>query len=258
MILYKYLPPERIDVLQGCLIAFTPPRLFNDPFEAEPVFPSDAPEAIVLFEETRLRRAKLTKEEESALQARIDAIQNAHGLSRIELEQAASSVGVLSLSEKRDCPLMWAHYTAQHTGFVIGFDTAHPAWVASGRLNGPPGEPRKVMYSADRPNPAAMNDVTPEHIWYTKSSEWAYEHEWRVTRWISSRAVKTVKGASGDEIPLHEFPPEALRDVILGQRADESLEFMILELVTKPPYESVNVLRAELDSRRFRLNIVPR
>jgi hypothetical protein len=257
MILYKYLPPERINALQGCLIAFTPPWLFNDPFEAKPVFPSDAPAAIKLFEEARPGPAKLTREEESALQARIDAIQNRHGLSRLVWEQAARSVGVLSLSEKNDCPLMWAHYTAQHTGFVIGFDTAHPAWVASGRLNGPPGEPTKVMYSADRPNPAAMNDVTPEQIWYTKSSEWAYEREWRVTRWIS-RAVKTVKSASGDEIPLHEFPPEAIRNVTLGQRADESLEFMILELVTKPPYENVTVQRAELDSKSFRLNIVPR
>jgi len=256
VILYKYLPPERIDVLQGCLVAFTPPWLFNDPFEARPVFPPDAPAAIALYEEARPRRAKLTKEEESALQAQIDAIQKEHGLLRLTWEQAANSVGVLSLSEKCDCPLMWAHYTAQHAGFVIGFDTAHPDWVASGRLNGPPGEPRKVSYSQDRPNPADMNEVTPGDVWYTKSSEWAYEREWRVTRWIS-KARKTVESASGDEIPLYEFPPEAVREVILGQRATEFLEFMTLELVTKSPYKNVTLQRAELDSKRFRLNIVP-
>jgi hypothetical protein len=257
MILYKYVPPERVDVLQSGLIAFPPPWLFNDPFEVSPVFPSDAPEAIALFEEYRPRRATLTKEEESALQARIDAIQHAHGLRRIMLEQAARSVGVLSLSEKRDCALMWAHYSAQHAGFAIGFDTAHPAWVESGRLNGPPGEPIKVTYPADRPNPAAITDVTPEHIWYTKSNEWTYEHEWRVTRWIS-RAAKTVKNAAGDDVLLHEFPREAVREVILGQRADDLLEFEILELVTKPRYKNVTVLRAELDQRTFKLNIVPR
>ena len=113
-----------------------------------------------------------------------------------------------------------------------------------------------MIYSADRPNPAAMNDVTPEHIWYTKSSEWVYEQEWRVTRWIS-RAAKTVRSDAGDEIPLFEFLPEAVREVILGARADESLEFMILETVTKPPYENVTMLRAELDSKSFRLNLVP-
>jgi hypothetical protein len=141
MMLYKYVQPERVDALQSGLIAFTPPWLFNDPFEASPVFPSDAPEAIALFEAYRPRRATLTAEEKSALQARIDAIQRTHGLRRIMLEQAARSVGVLSLSETRDCALMWAHYTAQHTGFVIGFDTAHPAWVESGCVNGPSGGP---------------------------------------------------------------------------------------------------------------------
>lgn len=256
MILYKYLPPRRIDVLEGCLIAFPPTRLFNDPFEARPVFPSDAPEAIALFAENRLRRLKLTEKEKRALQEQIDAEQNVHGLSRITWEHAVDSVGVLSLSEKKDCPLMWAHYTAQHTGFVIGFDTEHPAWVALGRLHRPPGAPTKVIYSADRPNPTAMTDVTADHIWYTKSSEWAYEQEWRVTRWIS-RAPRTVRSATGDEIPLFEFPPEAVREVILGLRADESLELSVLETVTKPPYENVKILRAYLASKTFRLNLVP-
>jgi len=74
---------------------------------------------------------------------------------------------------------MWAHYTLQHTGFVIGFDTAHPAWTALARRLGPPGEPTRVTYSDERPRPLRITDTTPEHIWYTKSSEWGYEREWR-------------------------------------------------------------------------------
>ena len=35
--LYKYLAPERIDVLQKRRIRFTPPGAFNDPFEFRPV-----------------------------------------------------------------------------------------------------------------------------------------------------------------------------------------------------------------------------
>jgi hypothetical protein len=103
-------------------------------FEAKPVFPPDAPEAIALYEENRRRRAQLTKEEEAALQAKRAMIQNDHGRRRIVWKEAVNNVGVLSLTEKKDCPLMWAHYTAQHTGFVIGLDTAHPAWVESGRM----------------------------------------------------------------------------------------------------------------------------
>jgi hypothetical protein len=255
MILYKYLPPERTDILANRLIAFTPPWLFNDPFEAEPLFPSDSPAAIRLFEEAQPTRASLSEQEESALQRRIDKLQWEHGLARLTWEQATRSVGVLSLSETCDCPLMWAHYTKQHTGFVVGFDTTHPAWVELCRLHGRPGEPRKVIYSAERPNPAAMGEVTPDQIWYTKSIDWAYEREWRVTRWIA-RATKTVKNESGDDIPLYEFPPGALQTVILGQRANESLEFIVQDLICRPPYRNTAVQRAQLDSKAFKLNVM--
>ena len=172
------------------------------------------------------------------------------------LEQAARSVGVLSLSATDDNLLMWAHYTTQHTGFVIGFDTSHPAWVESGRLNGRPGEPTRVIYTPTRPNPTRITDTMPEHIWYTKSDEWAYEQEWRATRLIR-KAAKLVPGIDGEEIPLHLFPPEALSQVIFGCRASNILRGEILEIITKPPYRGVSWFRAELDRHAFRLNIVP-
>jgi hypothetical protein len=257
VILYKYVPSRRIDILTNGMVAFPPPWLFNDPFEASPVYAADAPEAIALYEAYKPIRANFTADEENALQARIDAIQNAHGLRRITLDQAARSVGVLSLSATCDNLLMWAHYTEQHTGFVIGFDTAHDAWVESGRSNGPPGEPFKIIYSPDRPAPLEVRDTTPEHIWYTKSIEWRYEQEWRVTRWIP-RAPKTVTREDGEKVPLFPVPPGAVSQVVLGCNASEFLEGEILEVVTKPPYETVTVLRAERDHHSFRLNIRPR
>jgi hypothetical protein len=109
MILYKYLPPERTDIFASRLIAFTPPWLFNDPFEARPLFPSDSPAAIRLFEEAKPARASLSEEEESTLQRRLDKFQWEHGLKRLTWEQATRSVGVLSLSETNDCPPLCAN-----------------------------------------------------------------------------------------------------------------------------------------------------
>lgn len=37
MKLYKYLHPDRIDVLKNRAIRFSPPNAFNDPFEFKPV-----------------------------------------------------------------------------------------------------------------------------------------------------------------------------------------------------------------------------
>ena len=38
MIVYKYLPPSRIDVLEDSRIRFTQPAALNDPFETFPCF----------------------------------------------------------------------------------------------------------------------------------------------------------------------------------------------------------------------------
>jgi len=38
MILYKYVPAERIDILENESIRYTQPRLLNDPFEMTPHF----------------------------------------------------------------------------------------------------------------------------------------------------------------------------------------------------------------------------
>ena len=173
------------------------------------------------------------------------------------LEQAASNVGVLSLSATNDNVLMWAHYTNQHTGFVIGFDTTQDAWVESGRLNGPPGEAFEIVYSATSPAPVSIIDTTPEHIWYTKSSEWKYEQEWRLTRWIP-KAPKTATGQDGESVPLFPFPPEALSQIIFGYHASDVLQGEILEVITRPPYKGVTWAQAELDPDEFKLNIVSR
>lgn len=253
MTLYKYVCPERIDVLRSGLIAYPPPWSFNDPFEARPVYPADDPEAVALAEKYRPVWNTLSDAEQETILARLRDIESAHGARRLTLEHASTIIGVLSLSETRDNLLMWAHYTKQHAGFVIGFDTSHPAWTALQSKYGAPGEPTKIIYS-DRPMPKTVFEMTPEHIWYTKSSEWVYEQEWRFTRLLRmGKAQVTVEGV---EIPLFEFPKEAVSEVILGCRASDILEGEIKQLLFEPSYRSFKVLRAELDRHQFKLNIV--
>jgi hypothetical protein len=254
MILYKYVPSDRIDVLQSGLIAYPPPSSFNDPFEASPVYPADDPEAVTLAQQLRASGSTLDESQREAIRARIRDLDAAHGARRLMLEQAATIVGVLSLSQTRENLLMWAHYTKQHTGFVIGFDINHPAWTDMQRRQGPPGEPTKIIYSADRPAPATMSAITPEHIWYTKSSEWTYEQEWRFTRLVRTAKKKLTVGDL--EIPLFEFPKEAVSEVVLGCHASNWLEFELLELFRNAPYKNCKLLRAELDEHHFKLNIV--
>jgi transposase-like protein len=104
------------------------------------------------------------------------------------------------------------------------------------------------------PAPTAPHHVSAVRHLNRRASVPAAQSLWRVTRAIAGAA--TVKNPAGESVPLYEFPREAVREVILGQRANDILEFEILELVTKHPYKNVTVLRAELDQKMFRLNIV--
>jgi hypothetical protein len=86
-VLYKYCPPERIDILEGMQIRFSSPSQFNDTFDSHYLVPTS---------------------------------QGAKGKTARTLLR--NRLGILSLTERRDNHLMWVHYARNHTGFVLGFD----------------------------------------------------------------------------------------------------------------------------------------
>lgn len=86
--LYKYLSPERIDVIQNMKIRFTPVVSLNDPFEFSMM------------------------------------IGNAEY--QVDPRCAKNCTKFLSLSRNNSNILMWSHYADCHQGFVIGFDRSHP------------------------------------------------------------------------------------------------------------------------------------
>ncbi|MCF2860617.1 DUF2971 domain-containing protein [Pseudoalteromonas sp. Cnat2-41] len=85
--LYKYLPPERADVLQAMRIRFTSVVSLNDPFEC------------------------LLKVGENDYQ--------------LSPKDAVNSVNFVSLSRNHKNLLMWAHYADCHKGFVVAFHRNH-------------------------------------------------------------------------------------------------------------------------------------
>ena len=82
-ILYKYFPPERIDVFESLQLRFSRPTEFNDTFDSHYLVP--------------------TKQG-------LPAIAN-----RLKLR---SRLGILCLTEDPDNHLMWVNYAAKHTGLL--------------------------------------------------------------------------------------------------------------------------------------------
>ena len=96
--LYKYLPPERIDILQKMELRFSSPFEFNDIFDSHYLSPRRQ------GREGKAARRRLRKQ-----------------------------LGVLCLTERPNDHLMWVHYARNHTGFVLGFPAHAPFFTKDNR-----------------------------------------------------------------------------------------------------------------------------
>ena len=174
MILYKYVPTERINILEKLRIRFTHPNAMNDPFEARPDFyMTEAGRAKELADVIRQSPISIWSAGRTATQAEMEREAYADSVERdpdcaepiykragiqIPLDEIAKKVydevynrvGILSLSETPDNLLMWAHYAEGHRGFVLMFDGCHDFFKGDRSVFGFE-KPERVEYSSERP-----------------------------------------------------------------------------------------------------------
>jgi hypothetical protein len=162
--LFKYVPPERIDILENEKIAFTPPDRFKDPFEfrigiTKGTLRSQLKEVIAQaelraeltmpgFKELSSRQRRKGRKEMFRRQKVTEQFQKAFYNS---VEAHAWPVGILCLCEANDSYLMWYHYADGHKGFVVELDCKHESII---RL----GKPWKVDYLE---KPASFDHTKP-------------------------------------------------------------------------------------------------
>ena len=90
--------------------------------------------------------------------------------------------GVLSLSKKDKCPLMWAHYADNHKGLCLGYSI--PEKVAN-KISpiSYTSESREIKVSQIRRMLAGDTKAKAEieqDIFLRKAKSWKYEEEWRM------------------------------------------------------------------------------
>jgi len=275
MSLYKYVPLERIDILLKQKIRYSQPGSFNDPFEMaaflEKVMETATfdkhmwEEMLKLAEQvnkdaTEAGTAKIPREEFFAILEHVvrpglrpvweKIIAHVTPKVREGLQHADHLMGILSLTETPSNLLMWSHYADQHRGMVIEFDEAHMTFNER-RM---PGDDlrylRKVIYSDARPI-VTLENFGFEQFVLTKSTEWAYEKEWRITK-TTGDASETIPDSPYD-ICLFELPASAIKRVILGARVTGAEINTIRETLSLPHLAHIQLQKAALDTRRFAL-----
>lgn len=277
--LFKYLHPDRIDVLEACKICFASPLNLNDPFELKPpirLYESDESMwATVdelmpqLIEETfaelpAAARGLITREQiESAARAQMLSAENGFAsilkgltpalLSRFN-EEMENRVGILCLTEAPDDILMWAHYACSHEGFVIEFDPESAFFNQRRTMKDEFRHLRPVRYSNVRPS--LTFDKADFKAMLTKSEHWSYEREWRMMADLGD--ATTTLTIHGKTYHLFEFPSSSIKSVILGARMPQAIRARFLELLSdNPALAHVNCYQASTDDLLFKLNIEP-
>jgi len=259
--IYKYLPPERISYLSDALLRFTQPIALNDPYEALPALSTKQTHEViakyVANERKKANQAPTKKARQTARQL-VDHVKNRiyneikanPYLIRDEFFKNAaiklnSRIGILSLSERWDSGLMWAHYGSSHTGFCVGFDEGHKFFTNPSI--GSPFPARSVSYSDLRIQvPLDQNQEIDFEVMFRKSSDWRYEKEIRLLALLEN-AQKMVQ-ADGWPIYLFEVPHDSIKEVIIGLNSSEQTRSAISKFSID---NKCNLYQAKLSETTF-------
>lgn len=270
--LFKYVPPERIDITESLCICFSRRPSFNDPFDLNPVTPSFTQEEWEAITNDTLKKRHLvevargsqmsleayltTQKEEKAFLVNVWK-HNARWLREQAAERIGKRIdgefGVFCLTEIENDLLMWAHYAKDHSGMMIEFDPT--------RLK-PPSEPSlyeekleivsRVEYSDDRPQISWTGKITDSGIFLVKSPQWGHEREWRAIRKLSDCDHR--KPTSEGTVHLFKLPPEAIKRVVIGCRMEAR---SVHDAVSaNPALKHVKLQKAVINMEHFRLDYV--
>jgi Protein of unknown function (DUF2971) len=226
------------------MVRFTEPGDFNDPFEFRPYIQSAASDEVIqdhvesnfdkLLDAQLAQYGALLPSSTRSVLKEFSLLYKPHVLEvfrHLEPQVLNSlapsidavlnrSVGVICLSEVPDSILMWGHYTDNHQGFVVGFDSDHPFFSKRRSEQDEFGFLRQVSYQRERPRVVLSDTSSP--VWFnTKSDQWAYEKEWRMLRVLSECDCR--KENTPFPVCLFAFPEDAVLEIIIGLRSPASL-----------------------------------
>ena len=286
MTLYKYVPPERFDILEKRRILITQPGAFNDLFEflyGVSVGPKDWRHNRLLHHTRYARSSELKRKEDLAELSNLttppDSYFEEHSagadkasnrwakalLVASDLVQILDrKVGVLSLTSRPDNLLMWSHYTDDHKGFAIGFDEKHAFFANNANQLSLPNGVQPVRYRKRRKRISydAIDDLS---ILFEKSVDWQYEAEYRMLMPLNEgtflRSSIRKPGYPFEEVPLpvflFRFPAECIESIILGARFADIDRMRIERLCgSRQALRHVQVYQARPHPTAYRIDIL--
>lgn len=158
-------------------------------------------------------------------------------------------IGILSLTTKFDNLLMWAHYSNEHKGFVVEFDSENDFFKMKDDNYIYKGI-QKVNYSKIRPHKFLIENEW-EEIFLTKSEEWSYENEYRIIQRLQD--ADEVKG----NISLFKFPKEMIQAIYCGCNMNTLKKERIIEIIKNDnELNHIKVFEMKLSDKYYELECI--
>ena len=256
MMRYKYVAARK-DILQNGTIRFSQNNVLNDPFELSPSL--DAYKKMIRKECEKIFSINLEFQKLPRFAQNTQIFKTINPIYQQMENLLGSRLLILSLTKKRNNLLMWSHYTNTYQGYVIGFDGNHEFFhtktdVFSKAMDVRYSKERPDMTKVSTPFSSEINIEEAFNVLLTKSDHWSYEEE---VRMFAIPQKEHCVGFDNNNQPLFlfKFPPEIIKEIILGYRLSNRLKKEIAEIV-REKYPSANIFEAVPDLKVFDLQIV--
>lgn len=266
-LLYKYLP-SRLKTEQGEVIPyfetdhklrFSQPSACNDIYECYPNLEKLAAPETNLFDNPNFwKNAKLShlssKEREIYKKRALEETSNdpswrittSNNFKRNYLDK---KLHFLCLSESWESPAMWGLYT-NNTGIALGFDLSTFKEDNSNLVF----VFHKVIYNESRPEISTLEPEPDEliAIQITKSKEWEYEQEWRLSSLRREDLDNLEVSRDPEKLSVlgKEIPIDYLREIIFGVNCDQETIQQIQDIIP----DHVKIYKAKQHYTSYKLD----
>ncbi len=271
MIIYKYVVPKLLEILQNSKIRFSQISALNDPYEVKSnmvLYKQEGVETICELMGQVEQFNGVSLEEKQKVATRVmDA-------ACAEIETSLEKILILSLTLRNNNFLMWSHYADSHAGFAIGFDMKHPFFndgalfktsrllpvkYSKNRVKLPKFEmPNPDFYTNPNPTEPPLENFTLDFyldLLRTKSEDWRYEEEFRIftetdPAWFSGKQIREL------DLYLFDFPKDAVKEIVFGNQMPFAARLEIAKIIEKD-YPDCLLYEAALADDSFNLRILP-
>lgn len=231
MFFYKFVSSDRLDILTGGMIRFTPVTDLNDPFELNPTITPIASKYFELLQDISEGKCESLSFDESDYEYSSERHYQVDQMRKV-FDSKIAEYGVLSVSsndkinqfltvsmpdksDPRTNLLMWSHYGDSHKGLVIEFEAGFVE-----------GIDMKLVEYRDEREILTFEDIEDDNfdsILLRKSIEWSYEQEYRAI--LPLAKADSVNGG----VHLFKIIKSKVRSITFGSKMPNDKKLDIIK-----------------------------